>query len=98
MKQYNKIYIPVQVDEAAENGRFLIGTHEVTVTDDKGKLGFCQEHLKEVQNVIVLTIEELSELWNAGYRAARADLKMETKKPALDFEKYLQSKGIDIIP
>jgi hypothetical protein len=46
--------------------------------------------------VIVLTIEELSELWNAGYRAARADLGMETKLPALGFEAYSQSKGIDL--
>lgn len=46
--------------------------------------------------VIVVTIEELGDLWNAGYRAAYSDLGKETRTPAVDFESYLQSKGINI--
>lgn len=52
--------------------------------------------IQEQKNVIVLTIEELSALWNAGYRAGYSDLGKETRTTAVDFETYLQSKGINL--
>jgi hypothetical protein len=47
-------------------------------------------------NFIVLTIEELSQLWNAGHRAGLSDAGRLTKQPAVDFEQYMASKGITI--
>lgn len=46
--------------------------------------------------VVICTVEELSDLWNAGYRAGMSDFGHETKLPAVDFETYLKSKGINI--
>lgn len=46
--------------------------------------------------VILCTIEELSDLWNAGYRAGLSDFGKETKIPAVDLETYLTSKGITL--
>lgn len=45
---------------------------------------------------IVLTIEELSQLWNAGHRAGLSDAGRLTKQPAVDFDQYMASKGINI--
>lgn len=81
MKQYhkNKIWVPVEEEDS-------VPANSRTIDG---------ESYRPYSYVIVLTIEELSALWNAGYRAAYSDLGKETRIQAVDFETYLQSKGIN---
>jgi hypothetical protein len=49
---------------------------------------------QSIKGSIVLTIEELAQLWNAGHSAGMEDAGATLRKPAVDFEAYLESKGI----
>jgi len=57
--------------------------------------------VSEKENVIVLTIEELKEIWEKGYEAGKDDLLTDQGTPRFgvmvpDFETYLESKGISL--
>jgi len=80
MKQYDSVFIPAESKK------------EVDYYMDKDGDLFG---LKEQQNVIVLTIEELRELWN---HCASCQVDEETDYAnAINFNAYLQSKGINNI-
>jgi len=89
MKQYDKIYVPDEKGELKVM-QFYEDYHEWTDMHDGS--GEVSEQL----NAIVLTIEELCQLWNAGHSAGMEDAGATLKKPAVDFEAYLKSKGITI--
>jgi hypothetical protein len=78
MKQYDKIYVPHPT-----------GDYEVCEIgfEDPERGRFVNE-----ENVIVLTMEELKEIWMAGFN--RAD--PENTDPAPTFQSYLKAKGITI--
>lgn len=79
MQKYDKIYIPCEENE--RDCSFF------STEDDR-------HPMKEAENVIVLTVEELEKVWNAGWRAKV----LENHPTAInkDFKTYLQSKGINI--
>jgi hypothetical protein len=79
MKQYDQIYVRNNLDQN-ETKLMVIGQ------GDEYPLG----GITEIENVIVLTIEELKDLWMAGFN--RAD--PENTGPAPTFQSYLTSKGI----
>jgi hypothetical protein len=78
MKQYDKIYVPCD-----ENDSALFAAWGEEAADYVGAI-------QEKENVIVLTIEELREVWKAAqdYQRQAPDF--------FTFSKYLQSKGITI--
>ena len=84
MHKCDKVYVP------DPDGKYEL------IETGSGYVDSLSLFLAPANATIVISIEELSELWNAAYRAARADLSMETKLPALDFEAYLKSKGITV--
>jgi len=90
MKQYDKVYTPVEVKEAIHNGVWLIATGKVSISDEGAKMELVHQHLKEHTDVVVLTLEELKEVWQAAfYHNADAE-----HAPGL--KSYLTSKGINI--
>ena len=56
----------------------------------------CENSQNEYVSVIVATVEELNDLWNWGYRAGLSDAGRQTKLPPVEFETYMESKGIKI--
>lgn len=60
MKTFDKIYIPVPVEETTENGVVLIATGKVTVSNEGAKIEFIQQHLKEQDDMIVFSKEEFT--------------------------------------
>lgn len=95
MKQYDKIYIPGH--DGSNDAVSLEATRKV-VYKPKSMISMpiSSIMLQEHGPVICMTIEELSQLWNAGHSAGMEDAGATLKKPAVDFETYLQSKGINI--
>lgn len=98
MKQYDKIYIPhdPQIDGKCFDDNYHV-SHE----------GFGGPDMKRVEvvpksNVIVLTIEELQDLWNAaqirtmeiGKMAIREEVGLPDVTLSPNFKTYLISKGI----
>ena len=83
------------------NGKVMKQHYKVWVYDNCGVATVESRDysiaVSEQENVIVLTIEELSELWNAGHRGGYSDAGQKTRLPAVDFETYLTSKGINIL-
>lgn len=82
MKQYEKVFVPDKDD------CFLV---KEVGDDDEDALGWFSPK----ENVIVLTIEELRELWNAAQDRSCA-LQIGDPDNTKIFETYLQSKGIQI--
>lgn len=88
MKQYDKVFVP------DEYGQFEAVDYE-DGHPEKGTLS-------KKNDVIVLTIEELIAMWNAGCQRmeeimnniSQGEPEKETKIPNLKI--YLQSKGINI--
>lgn len=86
MKQYDRIWV------SDENG-----DHEVCdveyITPERGRLS-------PEDNVIVITIEELREVWDEcrdeTWQDARPTTKYEKPNRLPGFEGYMQSKGIKI--
>lgn len=78
MKQYDKIYVPDEL------GFYSIQVFDEDLDDFDG-IGV----VAKVENVIVITIEELREVFNTGYDFAK---NVSGNK---DFEEFLQSKGIN---
>lgn len=80
MKQYDKIYIPINPGEhVAKTPWILEGGHIKT-------------DVQEYSSVIVLTIEELREVWQAGERAKHFEANPNAKY--IDFNSYMERKGI----
>jgi hypothetical protein len=77
MTKYDKIWIPVTNDDTVP-------------VEGKAISGI---YYKPVKNQIVLTIEELREVWEAG-RAYEQDERMNNFFNRPDFSKFLTSKGI----
>lgn len=82
MKQYDKIFVPI--------------THKEALLDCEART-IGVNYYKPEKLMFVLSVEEVSNLWNAGYNACMSDHKM-TQKDHPDFETYLQSKGITLTP
>ena len=93
MNKYDKIYVPI-----GEGQGVYFDVNRKSVVGDKSIVSYPTEPftLKEQSNQICMTIEELSQLWNAGHSAGMEDAGATLKSPAVDFEAYLQSKGINI--
>ncbi|HXP52821.1 MAG TPA: hypothetical protein VN922_22935 [Bacteroidia bacterium] len=85
MKLYEKIYIP-QIDG------------ELEVVDIEN--GF-EESVNVKYDVILITKEDLKEIWNKGYELGQDELLISHGNPVIgiihpDFQTYLLSKGINI--
>lgn len=85
MKHYDKIWIPVD-----RMPKYWEETAEGFV--HKGNTVFMEKK----ESVIVLTVEELREMWNAGCRRGWEETRPTDEEEASDFETYLQSKGVTI--
>lgn len=90
MKQYDKIYVP---DE--EEGTFLITRERM---EDSAPVHVT--YATKEESVIVLTIEELREMWeecrDETWQDARPSTKYEKPDRLPGFEGYLTSKGIQL--
>jgi hypothetical protein len=85
MTSYDHIYVP---DE--------LGFFGIRRFDDDTDAPIEVEDADKVECVIVLTIEELRELWHMGYNNGYTTCQMQIE-PDLDaFKRYLTSKGITI--
>jgi hypothetical protein len=85
MEKHEEIYIPCQ-DEDLD----FIGIVKSSVPDFPIK---CK------QDVIVLTIEELREVWDKGYVRGCEECNEKNGRPYSEtpnFKEYLSSKGIEI--
>ena len=100
MKQYDKIYIPV--NQMSNDGIYLIASSKTT-TKPLSTISFplqSKEWLEEHRNMIVLTMEEAKELWEAAETWILSgpnskNYKGEIVRSNPDFATYLQSKGIN---
>lgn len=79
MKQYNNVYVPCPREES---------THTIRKGDQ-----WLEACAKEHSNAVLMSIEELRELWKAG---AQHGYESDFGGPAPDLETYLQSKGLTI--
>jgi hypothetical protein len=90
MKRYDKIYVPCDENESA-----LFAAWGEEAADYVGAI-------QEKENVIVLTIEELNEVFRAGHRYAdwRYDkgefADISSPEPPPKFNEYLTPKGITL--
>ena len=92
MTKYDKVY----VEKMDSPDRLMVGKWnegELTIVADA--------EVKILPNVIVCSIEELRDIWNAGRQHLREAMKAEREdEPELivspNFETYLTSKGIEI--
>lgn len=85
MRQYDNIYVP---EERKIPGDRVVGIF------DPNYATFAQENqVREEESVIVLTLEELREVWEAGRRSKH----FENNPKALytDFNDYVAHKGIN---
>jgi hypothetical protein len=62
------------------------------VTDHNG----THWHAQNYTNAIVTTLEELKELWDAGYQNGRFDGANQVPRTEDHFRAYFQNKGITI--
>jgi hypothetical protein len=83
MEKYDKIYIPCD-----ENDSALYAAWGEEEADYVGAI-------REKENVIVLTIEELRDVWDAGWKRCAFETS-ENSALFPDFEPYITSKGITL--
>lgn len=87
MKQYDQIWVP------DENGDYKL--HEFY--EDRHEWVDSHEPLvSRKSNVIVLTIQEAEELWNAGHKRGWAEAFHGEEAAKINFQSYIQSKGIQL--
>lgn len=86
MKQCKIIFVPN--DKGQQETDYLLCRNDI----EHPVAGLDQE-----QNVIVLTIEELREVWDAGWENGYDDAQEDpVEKPSPNFKTYLTSKGITL--
>jgi hypothetical protein len=89
MKQYENIFVPNDL------GFYAIQQFD---EDADGFTTVCDAD--KVENVIILTVEELRDMWeeatDEAWSDARPSVKYEKPDRLPGFEGYLQSKGIKI--
>ena len=92
MKLYDKVYVP-----GGEGHGVYFDVNRKSVVANRSTVSYPTESfsLKELTNVIVLTIEEAKEIWDAAQDRACA-LQMGEPGDTKIFEAFLQSKGINI--
>lgn len=88
MKQYDKIYVP---HDSKLHGTWMDDNYHVSHEGFAGPTGSLIE-VVPMLNAVVVTTEELREIFNAGYWNAK-----DATNPAnLGFTAFLQSKGIKL--
>ena len=88
MEKYNTVYVPDR------NGDFKLQEFEEDYHEWRDV--HSEEALSPKFNVIVLTIEELRDVWDAGWKRCAFETS-ENSALFPDFEPYLTSKGINIL-
>lgn len=90
MKKYNKIYVPDAKGELKVQS-FYEDYHEWNDVHVDGDVS-------ELCDVIVLTRDELREVWEAGYqRGGTALSRIKNQGPRYpDFTTFIQSKGVTV--
>jgi hypothetical protein len=83
MKQYEKIFVP-----DIENGDYWAQDEQ-----DESKPGYW---LAPKENVIVLTVEELREVWQNGVFFGNGEGGNADQTDTKNFKTFLQSKGIKL--
>jgi hypothetical protein len=91
MKQYDQIFVPHNVKE---HGIAMDDNYMVHHEGFAGPTGPGVEVVPQ-RNVIVLTVEELRQVWNAAQDRACA-LQMGDPGYTKIFESFMQSKGIKL--
>lgn len=94
MKQYDKAYVPV--NQMATTGIYLIATSRISTSPlVTVSAPIKQEVLEEHKSLVLTTIEELRELWDAA-QDSLADDAFGIKNATRTISEYLTSKGVTI--